>query len=173
MSIQLKRIRTLKIILIAALDENRVIGKDNGLIWHMPADLKRFKRLTMGHPIAMGRKTFDAIGGKPLPGRENHVLSRSRVFHLPHVHTYRSVEALLKVLEAEEKVYVIGGAQLFEEVMPLAQVLELTRIAGSFEGDTYFPPIDEAVWRCAWEEFHAKDAHNPYDFAFLRYLRRV
>lgn len=148
------------------------MGRDNRLIWHLPADLRRFKRLTTGHPIVMGRKTFNSLGDQPLPKRENYVLSRQQTFSLPHVHTYPNVEQLLEALRAAEKVYVIGGARVFEQMMPLADVLELTRIAERFEGDTYFPPLDEKSWMLASEEFHAKDEENPYDFAFLQYLRK-
>ncbi len=162
----------MKTILLAALDRNRVIGKDNALIWHLPADLKRFKRLTTGHPIVMGRKTFDSIGNRTLPKREHYVLSRSRTFNMPQVHTYPCMDALLTDLKDEEKVYVIGGAQVFETLMPLADVLELTRIDQSFEGDVYFPKIDADIWELTSEEFHAKDEQNPYDFAFLQYIRK-
>ena len=120
----------------------------------------------------MGRKTFNSLGDQPLPKRENYVLSRQQTFSLPHVHTYPNVEQLLEALRAAEKVYVIGGARVFEQMMPLADVLELTRIAERFEGDTYFPPLDEKSWMLASEEFHAKDEENPYDFAFLQYLRK-
>ncbi|MEH0007780.1 MAG: dihydrofolate reductase [Flavobacteriales bacterium] len=162
----------MKIIFLAALDRNRVMGKDNALIWHLPADLQRFKHITMGHPVVMGRKTFNSIGNRALPKRDNYVLSRSETFDMPQVHTYRCIDKLLTDLKGEEKIYIIGGAQIFEVLMPLADVLDLTRIDKAFEGDAYFPKIDEKIWELASEEFHAKDEQNPYDFAFLRYIRK-
>lgn len=146
-----------EIVLVAAMAErNRVIGRDNALPWHISEDLKRFKQLTLGHAVLMGRKTFESIVarlGKPLPERRNVVLSRTRNFdQFPEVETHASLGEALKALLNETTVYVIGGEAVFRETLPLARRLELTLIEGAYDGDAFFPPFEEQTFRLAHED---------------------
>jgi dihydrofolate reductase len=131
----------MKLIIIAALSRNRVIGKDGKLPWHISEDLKRFKRLTTGHTVLMGRKTFESLG-KPLPNRRNVVLT-SRT--LPEVETYPTLADALRALENEEKVFVIGGGEVFAQLIDHADALYLTLVDREVEGDTYFPPYEHLI----------------------------
>lgn len=156
---------------IVAMDKNRVIGKDNQLPWHLPADLKFFKKTTMGHPIIMGRKTHESIG-KPLPGRENIIVTRNKHYH-PEGCTVIHSLAELKKLEAEKEaeVFVIGGAELFKTVFPIADRLYITMIAHEFAGDTYFPEFNESDWNLVSIEKGETDERNPYEYSFNIYER--
>lgn len=161
----------MKLTLIAAIDLNNVIGKENKLPWYLPADLKRFKSLTTGNPIVMGRKTFESLGNKPLSNREHYILSKQQKFIQPHVHIYSNLKVLLKDLSKSEKVYVIGGAQIYKQLICLADILEITQIQEHFQGDSYFPVIDKSKWDLVSEKFYNKDKKNPYDFKFLKFIR--
>ncbi|MBB6444601.1 dihydrofolate reductase [Bacillus benzoevorans] len=156
---------------IVAMDKNRVIGKDNQLPWHLPADLKFFKKTTMGHPIVMGRKTHESIG-KPLPGRENIIVTRNEYYH-PEGCTVIHSPAELKSLEAEkqEEVFVIGGAEVFNTVFPIADRLYITVIEHEFAGDTNFPEFDESDWTLVSSEKGETDEKNPYEYSFNIYER--
>ncbi|MBS1983021.1 MAG: dihydrofolate reductase [Bdellovibrionales bacterium] len=130
------------ISLIVAMTRQGVIGRENALPWHIPEDLKRFKAITMGHPIIMGRKTYDSIG-RPLPGRTNIVVTRDRQLKIPGVTVVHSLaEALRPYAQSNEEVFVIGGSSLFTEAQPLADRLYVTWVEQTFEGDTYFPVTD-------------------------------
>lgn len=156
------------ISLIAAMDRHRLIGANNQMPWHLPADLKYFKRLTLGKPIVMGRKTFESLG-KPLPGRTNIVVSRyPERFSEQAVSVYPSWEAVRQHCQAqfEREVMVIGGSQLFEAVLPVAHRLYITRIDHEFVGDRYFPSWDQEIWRCVSRESHEVDDKNPYPYCF-------
>ncbi|KON87516.1 dihydrofolate reductase [Sporosarcina globispora] len=160
------------ISLMWAMDENRVIGKDNKLPWHLPEDLKFFKRTTMGHPIAMGRKTWDSIG-RPLPGRENIVITRNESFSCEGCTVLNSIDELQKYSgEKEDEIFVIGGAEIFKAILPAADRLYLTMIYDQFEGDTYFPEVDMSEWDLLSREKGTRDEKNPYDFEFLIYKRK-
>ncbi|MGA9227213.1 MAG: dihydrofolate reductase [Mesobacillus sp.] len=160
------------ISLIWAMDENRVIGLHNELPWRLPEDLKFFKRVTMGHPIAMGRKTYESIG-KPLPGRENIVITRDETFRPEGSVIMNSIEELLEyTAKKDDEVFVIGGAEIFKEVLPKADRLYLTMIHEQFEGDTYFPVFDIDKWQLETREKGLKDNKNPYDYEFLIYKRK-
>jgi len=140
----------LEIVLIAAVaEENRVIGKDKDLPWHIPEDLKHFKRLTTGHPLLMGRKTFESIVhqfGGPLPDRRTVVLTtKGELPEYPDVEAYASIEAALKALEGEDTVFIGGGEAVYEQFLPRADRLELTLVEGDYEGDTYFPEYEHLV----------------------------
>lgn len=143
----------LPLCLIAALAENRVIGRDNQLPWHLPADLKHFKAKTLGKPIIMGRKTWDSLG-RPLPGRLNLVVSRQAGLQLDGAEVFATLDAARERAEAwareqgVEEVMLIGGAQLYEQALPIADRLYLTRVALQPEGDAWFPAFDEAQWHC-------------------------
>jgi dihydrofolate reductase len=160
------------ISLIWAMDENRVIGLHNQLPWRLPEDLKFFKRVTMGHPIAMGRKTYESIG-KPLPGRENIVITRDESFLPEGCVIMNSMEEFFEyTAQMDDEVFVIGGAEIFKEIMPKADKLYLTMIHEQFEGDTYFPVFDIDKWQLETREKGIKDEKNPYDYEFLIYKRK-
>lgn len=157
---------TLPLCLIAALAQNRVIGCNNQLPWHLPADLKHFKALTLGKPIIMGRKTWDSLG-RPLPGRLNLVVSRQAGLQLPGAEVFLSLEAAIVRAEqwakaqGVDELMLIGGAQLYEQGLALAKRLYLTRVGLSPEGDAWFPEFDPADWRLAAEVEHAAVADVP------------
>ncbi|WP_079509465.1 dihydrofolate reductase [Mesobacillus jeotgali] len=160
------------ISLIWAMDENRVIGYHNQLPWRLPADLKFFKRITMGHPIMMGRKTFESIG-KPLPGRENIIITRDENYQPDGCTVMNSIEEFMAYAkQKDEEIFVIGGAEIFKEILPAADRLYLTMIHHQFEGDTYFPVFDIDKWDLQTREVGPKDEKNPYDYEFLIYKRK-
>ncbi|MCC6384646.1 MAG: dihydrofolate reductase [Bacteroidia bacterium] len=155
--------------IIVAADQNNGIGKENQLPWHLPADLKRFKNITMGHPILMGRKTFESIG-KPLYGRINIVITRNKNFLTEGVIVFNSIETALKQFSNEE-VFITGGEEIFRQSMQLADKIYLTRVFATFDTDTFFPEIDETQWEIIKTEQHESDEKNPYRYAFIDYQR--
>lgn len=160
------------ISLMWAMDNNRVIGKNNQLPWHLPEDLKFFKRTTMGHSIAMGRKTWDSIG-RPLPGRENIVITRNSEFTCEGCTVLNSIEDLLEYSQQKnDEIFVIGGAEIFKLILPSADKLYLTRIYDEFEGNTFFPVLNMEEWTLLSHEKGIKDEKNPYDYEFMIYERR-
>ncbi len=161
------------ISLIAAIDRNHAIGKDGVMPWHLPADLKFFKRITMDKPVIMGRKTFDAIG-KPLPGRLNIVVTRDTSWQHDGVYVAHSMEDALRAAAEYEEVMIIGGANLYGQMLPNADRLYLTEIDAEFEADTFFPALDNAQWQEINREQHTADEKNayPYSFVTLERLRR-
>jgi dihydrofolate reductase len=155
--------------LIAAVARNGVIGKDNALPpWRLPGDLKRFKALTMGNPIVMGRKTWQSLG-RPLPGRLNIVVTRDPDFEASGAAIVHSVEEALAVAAEAPEVFVIGGAEIYALTLPRASRLQLTEVDADFDGDTYFPDWARREWRESQREFHRGDA-GP-DYAFVTYER--
>ena len=155
-----------EIILVVAAAQNGVIGKDGGIPWRISDDLKRFKALTMGHPIVMGRKTWDSLPKKPLPGRMNIVVTRQKDWAADGAVAAHSVEdALLKAGEAEE-VFVIGGAEIYAAAMPLATGIELTEVHQDFEGDAVLPPL-EGAWEEVEREGHQQEDGLAYSFVTL------
>lgn len=157
---------------IVAMDRNRLIGRGNALPWHLPADLAHFKAVTMGKPILMGRKTYASIG-RPLPGRHNIVISRNPDFSASGCTVVSSVDAALAAPGAVPEIMVIGGAQLYAELLPRAQRIYLTRIEAVFEGDAWFPPLLAETWRESARSAHAPDERNPYPYTFLVLERHV
>ena len=162
---------------IVAAAENGVIGRNNALPWHLPGDLQYFKRVTMGKPIIMGRKTFESIG-KPLPGRSNIVITRNAHFQADGVHAVNSLAAALcaaediALIDGVDEVVVIGGAEIYRESLPQTSRLYLTQVHASVEGDAYMPEIEWSHWReTAREHFLAQGA-NPYDYSFVVFERR-
>ena len=151
---------------------NRVIGRNNALPWHLPADLKRFKALTMGHPVVMGRKTYESIG-KPLPGRRNLVITRNRGYSAPGCEVVHSLDAALSACRDAPEIFIIGGAELYREALPRAQRLEFTEIHAEFEGDASFPRFASDQWREAAREIHDAEAGVPFRYDFVRYERVV
>lgn len=162
----------MKVSMIAAVARNGVIGVDNRLPWHLPADLRHFRRLTMGHVLIMGRKTFEAAG--PLDGRRILVLSR-RPRELPQgVELVRSLDEGLRVAqeEGEEEVFVAGGAEVYRLALPHADTIYLTRVEADFEGDTCFPELDPQRWQVRERRDCGPDERNPWPYSFLT-LERV
>lgn len=159
------------ISIIAAMSENRIIGYKGQIPWRLSADLKRFKELTMGHPVIMGRKTFESIG-KALPGRTNIVLSRSPEFNPPGCATVPSLREALDLTKDAGEVFIIGGESLYKQTLPLAQKIYLTLVHAKFEGDAFFPIFSEGDWSLASSEVHQKDEKNPYDYTYLTYERQ-
>lgn len=158
----------MNINLIVAVDENNGIGKNNLLPWHLPADLKHFKTLTSGHPVIMGRKTFDSIG-KVLPNRQNIVISRQNGLAIPGADVAGSLSQALDLCKNEEDVFVIGGAEIFEQALPLANVLYLTIIHHNFDADTFFPEIDKKAWIEVENYRNEPDDRNIYPYTFIKY----
>jgi dihydrofolate reductase len=158
--------------IIVAASENNVIGKDNQLIWHLSNDLKRFKKLTSGHHIIMGRKTFESFP-KPLPNRTHIVITRQKNYKAPRgvivVHTMKEAVSVATIADAEP--YVIGGGEIYKQAIPFATKIELTRVHHEFEGDTHFPEINIKDWKEIANKFHTKDDKHEYEFSFLTYER--
>ncbi|MEH7437114.1 dihydrofolate reductase [Neobacillus drentensis] len=158
---------------IVAMDENRTIGRENQLPWHLPEDLKFFKRVTMGHPIAMGRKTHESIG-RVLPGRENIVITRQEGYQSEGCTMFYSVKEFVNYCrDVDDEIFVIGGAEIFREAFPYVDCLYLTLIHETFEGDTYFPPFDLSQWELTSCEKGPRNEKNPYDYEFRIYKRKV
>ncbi|HYO52498.1 dihydrofolate reductase [Archangium sp.] len=153
---------------IVAMASNRCIGRDNALPWRLPADLKRFKQLTMGHTLIMGRKTYESIG-RPLPGRTMLVLTRQRGYAPEGVQVVHSLEQALELARGDE-VFIAGGADLYRQSLDRVRRLYLTRIAREYEGDTFFPELDLSGWRLLAEEHHPATATEP-PFSFFTYER--
>lgn len=156
----------MKISLIVAMSRNRAIGLNGQMPWHLSADLKRFKRLTLGHPIVMGRKTFEAIG-RPLPGRDNIVISRHQDFQAVGCQTFACLETALLALNEEPEVFIIGGATLYQALLSRADYLYLTLIDKDFAGDTFFPEIDTVLWQELERENVTNDPCVDYAYHFL------
>ena len=156
------------ISIIVIIGRNNEIGKGNQLLCHLPADLKHFKEITSGHTIVMGRKTFESLPKGALPNRKNIVISRNPELKIEGATVYSSLDyALLKLIDDEE-VFIIGGAQIYEQTLPVADKLYLTKIHAAFpEADTFFPPIDIKEWREVSRETHPADEKNPYSFTFV------
>ncbi len=163
----------MKISMIAAMAHDRVIGKDNQMPWHLPADLAHFKRVTLGKPVLMGRKTFESIG-RPLPGRRNLVISRNPGYQAEGIEVVGSVEAALALLasSAVEELMVIGGGHLYAEMLPSADCLYLTQIDLVVEGDTRFPAFDDGQWQRIACDSHPADEKNPHPYSFETWQRR-
>jgi dihydrofolate reductase len=156
-------------IVVAAADDN-VIGKNNALPWRLPDDLKRFKSLTMGKPIIMGRKTFESIG-KPLPGRQNIVISRQRDLEVDGCIVCESLDAALKATDSAPEVCVIGGAEIYRQALPLTDVIYLTRVHASVAGDVRFPALLPSEWRETSREEHAADDRHAHAFSFITLVK--
>ena len=161
---------------IVAAAENGVIGRNNALPWHLSEDLRYFKRVTMGKPIVMGRKTFESIG-RPLPGRTNIVITRNTSFHAEGIQVVGSLaEALalaedIALIDGARELVVIGGAEIYREAIPGADRLYLTEVHAQVEGDAYLPEIDWRQWREVSRERHGASGPNPYDYSFVVYHR--
>ncbi len=154
--------------IIAAVSDNNAIGINNSLPWSLPNDLKHFKSLTLNHSVIMGRNTFNSIG-KPLPNRKNIVVSYQTEQEIPNVINVNSLKDALNLVKNEDEVFVIGGASLYEQVLPIANRLYITQVHGNIPGDRFFPTIDDAIWKVTDTKFHQQDKTHAYDYSFLIY----
>lgn len=159
------------ISLVAAMARDRVIGKNNKMPWHLPADLAHFKKITLGKPIVMGRKTFDSIG-RPLPGRRNIIISRQTHLVIQNVECVNSLEKALALLQNEPEIMIIGGANVYEQTLPIADHLYLTYINLSCEGDAFFPEFDEKNYIILDREAHNPDEQNSLAYEFVHLQKR-
>ncbi|WP_459210792.1 dihydrofolate reductase [Aquimarina rhabdastrellae] len=157
--------------MIAAAGENEALGKDNDLVWHLPDDFKRFKQLTTGHHIIMGRKTFETFP-KLLPNRVHIVITRDRNYTAEGVIIVHTIEEALAKVENDENPFIIGGGKIYTLGMQYADCIELTRVHGDFEADAFFPIINENDWEIVEKEYHEKDDRHAYAFTYLTYERK-
>lgn len=157
------------ISLIVAMDKNRLIGNNNQLPWHLPADLKHFKEITTGHPIIMGRKTYESIG-KPLPNRKNIIITRQPDFNAQGCIVANSIEDAVKKAGNPEEIFIIGGTEIFKQSLDLADKIYLTEIHHSFDGDTYFPNLDNK-WKETERVTFNPDEKNLYPYSFVTLVK--
>lgn len=159
--------------IIVAVAKNNVIGKDNNLIWHLPEDLKRFKRITSGHTIIMGRKTFESLG-RVLPNRKHVIITNNLNYSVDdqNVEVINDIELIDKYINSEEECFVIGGASIYKILMSYANKMYVTQIDKEFEGDVYFPKIDEKQWLVAKKENGITNKKNPYKYEYITYVRK-
>lgn len=158
------------ITIIAAIAKNNALGKDNDLIWHLPADLKRFKKITSGHHILMGRNTYESIG-KPLPNRTTIIITRNPGYVKDGCFIANSLEEALEMAKDDKQIYIIGGAQIYKYALEnnLADALEITLVHQEFEADAFFPEIDKSVWKSIKREDFKADEKNKLDYSFIRF----
>jgi len=155
--------------IVVAMGEKNEIGFENQLLWHLPKDLKHFKEITSGHPVIMGRKTYESIG-KPLPNRTNIVVSKKNNWFEEGILIVGSIKEAIKFAKKiDEDVFIIGGGKIYEQTMELVDRLETTRVKANFTADTCFPEINEKIWKKVNETYHEKDEKNEYDFCFQTY----
>jgi dihydrofolate reductase len=159
------------ITIIAAIAENNALGKDNQLIWYLPADLKRFKQVTLNHHIIMGRKTFESLG-KPLPNRTSIIISRNKDYTAAGCIVVNSLKEALKAAETDENPYILGGAEIYKQAIKIADKLDLTFVHHTFNADVFFPTIDTLIWKETSRQDFKADEKNKYDFSFVSYIRK-
>ena len=162
------------IIIIAAIGLNNELGKDNDLIWHLPADLKRFKKVTRGHAIIMGRNTFESIG-KPLPNRRSIIITRNISYKKEGCDVVHSLEEAINLIKDQKNAFIIGGAQIYKEAIEkqLVDQLDITKVHQNFEADVFFPTIDQSVWEEISEETFLPDDKNQYTYSFISYKKII
>jgi dihydrofolate reductase len=159
------------ITIIAAIANKNALGKDNDLIWNLPADLKRFKKTTSGHHIIMGRNTFESIG-KPLPNRTTVIITRNKYYKAQGCIVVHSLEEALKIAITDNNPFIIGGAQIYEQALSIADRLDITEVHHSFEADAFFPNIDLTNWKEDNRINFEADKKNKYDYSFVSYSRK-
>lgn len=158
--------------IIAAAAENNALGKDNQLLWHLPEDFKRFKTLTSGHFIIMGRKTFESFP-KPLPNRTHIIITRQPNYQAPEsCIVVTSLEKAMELCPKNEEAFVIGGGEIYQQALGVVDKIDVTRVHTTLDADTFFPTIDPTLWEMVFEEFHPKDDKHAFDFTFLTYVKR-
>jgi dihydrofolate reductase len=156
---------------IAAIAENNAIGKNNQLLWRLPADLKHFKEITTGHTVIMGRKTFESVG-KPLPNRRNIVITRSNALDIENVEVVNSIEQAISLCDQDEEVFIVGGAEIYKATMDITNQIYLTVVHANFDADTFFPEIDPMIWQQTAVEKHEADEKNPFAYTFSTLIRK-
>lgn len=156
---------------IVAAAENNAIGKDNHLLWHLPNDLRFFKRTTTGHPVIMGRKTYESVG-KPLPNRRNIIVTRQAAYAAAGAEVVHSLAAALDACTGLQEVFVVGGAEIYQQALPVIDRIYLTRVHVVLPGDSFFPQLDEGVWRLVSEDHHPADDRHDYSYTFEIYDRQ-
>jgi len=159
------------IILIAAVAENNALGKNNDLLWHLPNDFKRFKEITSGHYIIMGRKTFESFP-KPLPNRTHVIISRQKEYKKERCIVVENLEKAIAICPKDENIFVIGGGEIYKQSIDLADQLDITCVHHSFEADVYFPEIDLTIWELTSEIFNQKDEKHLFDYTFQTFVRK-
>lgn len=159
------------VIMIAAVAENNALGKNNNLLWHLPNDFKRFKEITSGHHIIMGRKTFESFP-KPLPNRTHVIITRQNDFEYEGCIVVQNIEKALSVCPINENLYIIGGGEIYQQAISFADQLDITRVHHSFDADVYFPEIDTEIWELTSETFHLKDERHLFDYTFQTFVRK-
>jgi dihydrofolate reductase len=159
------------VTIMAAIAANNALGKDNQLIWHLPADLKRFKKTTLNHAVIVGRKTYESLG-KPLPNRTNIVITRDKNYQVEGCVIVNSLkEALKAALKVDENPFILGGAEIYKQAMQFADILDITFVHHQFEADVFFPEIDKTIWKETWREDFKADEKNKYDYSFVTFER--
>lgn len=160
------------ITIIAAIAKNNALGKNNDLIWHLPADLKRFKKVTTGHHILMGRNTFESIG-RPLPNRTTIIITKNENYVQEGCLIANSVEQAIEMAHEDDQIFIIGGAQVYEYAMKhdFADALDITLVHHEFDADVYFPEIDSSIWKRVEREDFIADEKNKFDYSFIRYKK--
>ncbi|MCR9181419.1 MAG: dihydrofolate reductase [Flavobacteriaceae bacterium] len=166
-----KQAKNQTITLIAAASENDALGKDNDLVWHLPDDFKRFKKLTTGHHIIMGRKTFETFP-EPLPNRIHVVITRDKTYKKFGAIVVHSINEALELAKQDDQPFIIGGGEIYKQSLEYADKIELTRVHSEFPADTFFPHIDESKWELINEEHHPKDDKHEFAFTYLTYIRK-
>lgn len=165
-----------RLSILAAMARNRVIGQENRLPWHLPADLKHFKSLTMGHPIVMGRKTYESIG-RPLPGRTNIILTHQETFEVPGAIVVHSIESALQKCRENNAVqhesFIIGGENLYRQTLPYCQRLYITEIQKDFDGDAFFPEFDSNEWQETQRDQHFSEGNDIFEYHFVIFDRKM
>ena len=157
--------------IIAAAAENNALGKDNDLVWHLPDDFKRFKQLTTGHHIIMGRKTFESFP-KPLPNRTHIIITRKEDYKAEGCIVVHSLEEAINAVTNDEQPFIIGGGEIYKMSINIADKIELTRVHGTFEADAFFPEIDTDMYKLIASEYHPKDEKHNYDFTYETYVKK-
>jgi dihydrofolate reductase len=163
----------MKISIIAAFGRQRELGKDNQLLWHLPADLRHFKQTTLGKPLIMGKTTFESLGGKPLPQRTNIVLTRDKDYKNPDVVVAHAIDEALSCAGGVDEVMICGGARIYEQYLPRATDMYLTYVDGTFEADTWFPDFDISQWDTVETHQHYADENNHFDFKVVHLVRKI
>lgn len=158
------------ITIIAAIAENNALGKDNQLIWHLPADLKRFKKVTLNHHIIMGRKTFESLG-RPLPNRTTIIISRNTNFKADGCIIVNSLQQALEAAKEDKNPFILGGAEIYKQAIEIADKLDLTFVHHQFKADAFFPEIDKTIWEETSREDFKADKNNNYNYSFVTYIR--
>ena len=158
------------ITIIAAVAQNNALGKNNELIWHLPADLKRFKKITSGHHIIMGRKTFESLN-KPLPNRTTIIITRNRNYKAENCIVVNSLSSALVAAKSDQNPFILGGAEIYRQAFDIADILDLTLVHHKFDADVFFPEINQHIWKEILREDFKSDSTNKYDYSFVKYKK--